>query len=123
MVGNWNGLTAPLVYACPKPQPAFVVIPFFVFIELRREVIVRFVDIGEIVDYHCCFHNYYSLAPWFNPLIFLLVVLNFCIVLFVLFAFLRCLVSKVACDSGFSILDLPLRFILIFFNITTGINF
>jgi len=28
MVGDWNGLTAPLVYTYPKPQPAFVLIPF-----------------------------------------------------------------------------------------------
>jgi hypothetical protein len=82
MVGDWNGLTAPLVYACPKPQPSFVVIPFFVFIELRREVIFRFVDIGEIVEYDCCFHNYPSLAPWFTPVIFLLVVFELLYCLF-----------------------------------------
>jgi hypothetical protein len=26
---------------------------FFMFTELRWELIVRFVDIGEIVDHHC----------------------------------------------------------------------
>jgi hypothetical protein len=40
----------------PKPGPGFstsYVVVFFVFSELRREVIVRFVDISGIVDHQC----------------------------------------------------------------------
>ena len=47
-----TGLSPPHVCACPKPRPksstSYVVV-FFVFSELRWEVIVRFVD----VDHHC----------------------------------------------------------------------
>jgi hypothetical protein len=40
--------------ACPKPGPGFPTsyVVFFMFNELR-EVIVRFVNNGEIVDHHC----------------------------------------------------------------------
>ena len=53
----------PHVCACPKPEPGFLtsnVMVLFMFIELRWEVIVRFVDIGRFVDRHCLnspFHN------------------------------------------------------------------
>ena len=41
---------------CPKPEPGFPtsnVVVFFVFSEWRREVVVRLVDIGGFVEYHC----------------------------------------------------------------------
>ena len=41
---------------CPKPGPGFLtsyVVMFFVFSELRLEVIVHFVDIVGILDHHC----------------------------------------------------------------------
>ena len=50
-----TGLTPPHLYARPKsglriPMPYVVVV--FVFIDLRSEVVVRFVDICKIVDHH-----------------------------------------------------------------------
>jgi hypothetical protein len=50
------GLTLPLFCACPKSGHGFAtsyVMVVLVFSELRGEVIVRFVDIGGIVDHHC----------------------------------------------------------------------
>ena len=56
----WNipliGLTLTHFCACPKPEPAFPTsyfMVFFVFNEWRWKGIVRFVDIGRIVDHHC----------------------------------------------------------------------
>ena len=49
------GLTLPHACAFPKPGPGFptsYVVVFFVFIELKWEVVVRFVDIGGIIDHH-----------------------------------------------------------------------
>ena len=48
-----TGLILPLFPACPKPGPGFPTsyVVFFMFNELR-EVIVRFVNNGEIVDHH-----------------------------------------------------------------------
>ena len=50
-------LPPPHFYACPKPRPGFStslnVEVIFVFSELRRGVIVRFVYIGRNVDHHC----------------------------------------------------------------------
>ena len=46
-----TGLIPPHFYACPNPGPGFLtsyVVVFFVFSELRWEVIVHFADIGEI---------------------------------------------------------------------------
>jgi hypothetical protein len=48
-----TGLTLPLFYVCPQPEPDFqrdIAWLFFVFIELRWEVIVRFVGIGVGID-------------------------------------------------------------------------
>ena len=46
-----------LFCACPKPGSGFsmsyVVVFFLVFSELRWEMVVRFVDIGRIVDHSC----------------------------------------------------------------------
>ena len=42
--------------ACHKPGPDFptsYVVVFFMICELRREVVVHFVDIGGIVDHRC----------------------------------------------------------------------
>jgi hypothetical protein len=52
-----TSLTLPHFYACPKPGLGFpmsydMVPPNFEFMELRWEVVVCFVDIGEIVDYY-----------------------------------------------------------------------
>jgi len=50
-----TGLTPPHLYACPKSElriPMPYVVVFFVFIDLRSEVVVRFVDICKIVDHH-----------------------------------------------------------------------
>ena len=61
-VGTFNGitltgLTLPHFCACPKPGSGFprpyVMFFFIVLNGLRSEVIVRFVDIGGFVDYHC----------------------------------------------------------------------
>ena len=56
----WNipliGLTMIHFCACPKPEPGFPTsyfMVFFVFNEWRWKGIVRFVDIGRIVDHHC----------------------------------------------------------------------
>ena len=49
-------LTPPPLCACPKPGPGFTtssVMVFFVFSELRWEVILHFVDIVGIVNHHC----------------------------------------------------------------------
>jgi hypothetical protein len=48
-----TGLTPPHFCAYTKPEPGFPTWFFCVFIHLRREVIVHFVDIGVIVDHHC----------------------------------------------------------------------
>ena len=53
-----TGLTPPHICACPKTGPGFstpyvMVFFFWVFSELTWEVIVRFVDIGGIVDHYC----------------------------------------------------------------------
>ena len=51
-----TGLTSSHLCACHKTRLGFLtsyVVVFFVFSELRWEVIVRFVDISEIVDHHC----------------------------------------------------------------------
>ena len=57
-----TGLTPPHFCACPKPGhgfPTSYVVVFVVFsnfrweVIVRREVIVRFVDIGGIDDHHC----------------------------------------------------------------------
>ena len=50
------GLTPPHLSACPKPKPDFPTLHgviFFMFSDLRLEVIVCFGDIGGIVDHHC----------------------------------------------------------------------
>jgi len=52
-------LTQPPFYACPKP---YIVI-FFVFHDLRWEVIVRLVDIGGFVD---LFNFFYQILTTFN---------------------------------------------------------
>ena len=47
-------LTTPYCCACPKSEPEFLMsLSIFMFIELRREVKVRFVDIGGILYHHC----------------------------------------------------------------------
>ena len=49
-------VTLPHFFACPKPWPGFPMSYawfFFLFNDLRWEVIVCFVDIGWIVDHHC----------------------------------------------------------------------
>ena len=49
-------LIPPHFCACPKQGSGFStshVMVFFMFNDLRWEVIVRFIDIGGIVDYHC----------------------------------------------------------------------
>ena len=51
-----TGLTLPHLCACPKPGPGFptsYVMVFFMFNELKCEVIVHLVDIGGIVDHDC----------------------------------------------------------------------
>jgi hypothetical protein len=53
-----TGLTPPYVCACPKPGPGFPTSYVVVFwgvqwVQLRWEVIVRFIDIGGIDDHHC----------------------------------------------------------------------
>ena len=59
-----TGLTLPHFAACPKPGLAFptsLVVDFFMSSELRREVVVRFVDNGGLVDhqslFNLSFHN------------------------------------------------------------------
>jgi hypothetical protein len=50
-----TNLTPPNVCACPKPGPWFrtqYVVVIFVFNDLRWEMVVRFVDISEIVDHY-----------------------------------------------------------------------
>jgi hypothetical protein len=50
------GLTQLYVCVCIMPRPGFptlYVVVFFMFTDLRSEVIVYFVDIGGIVDHHC----------------------------------------------------------------------
>ena len=42
-------ITPPYVCACPKPK-SYVVVSFFVLLEIRKEVIVCFVDIGAVVN-------------------------------------------------------------------------
>ena len=58
--GDCSGLTPPYCCACPKTGHGFqmsymymYVVVIFVFSELRCEVIVRFVNIGGIVDHYC----------------------------------------------------------------------
>ena len=49
-------LTPPLFCACSKTDLGFSTsydVVFFTFNDLRGKVIVRVVDIGGIVDYHC----------------------------------------------------------------------
>ena len=49
-----TGLTTQHFDACPKPGPGFptsYIVVSFVFSELSLEVIVRFVDIGEIFNH------------------------------------------------------------------------
>ena len=49
-----TGLTPPHFYACPKPGPEFPTSYVVVFLcSVSSEVILRFVDIGEIDDHHC----------------------------------------------------------------------
>ena len=46
----------PYIFACSKTEqefPVSYVVYFYMFNKLRWEVIVRFVNIGEIVDLHC----------------------------------------------------------------------
>jgi hypothetical protein len=48
--------TLPHICTCLKPGPGFAtlyVMVFFVFTDWRLEVIVRFVDVGEILGHHC----------------------------------------------------------------------
>ena len=59
-----TGFTPPYFGACPKRGPAFpstYVVDFFMFSELRQEVVVRFVDNGGLVDhqslFNLSFHN------------------------------------------------------------------
>ena len=61
-IQNWGegvpltDLTPPPFCACPKSGPGFTtsyVMVFFVFSELRWEVILHFVDIVGIVNHHC----------------------------------------------------------------------
>jgi hypothetical protein len=50
-----TGLTLSHFSACLSPGPEFLasyVVVFFMFNDLRRDVIVCFVDIGGIVDHH-----------------------------------------------------------------------
>jgi hypothetical protein len=50
-----TGLASPHFCARPKPGSGFPMpyaMVFFMFNEMRLEVIVRFVDIGGIVDHH-----------------------------------------------------------------------
>jgi hypothetical protein len=52
--------TLPYFCACPKPGPGYptsYVMVFLMFIELRWEVIVCFVDIVGIVDLHCFYYS------------------------------------------------------------------
>ena len=54
---RYLGLATPHICACPKPGPGFpksYYVVFFLFNELRREVIVRFVDIPSLIK---CFIN------------------------------------------------------------------
>ena len=46
-------LTPPNLCACPKDFQLICRSRFFVFSELREEVIFRFVDNSGIVDHHC----------------------------------------------------------------------
>jgi len=50
-----TGLILPHLYTCPKPDPVYqrhnYVMIFFMFDDLRWEMIVRFVDICRIVEY------------------------------------------------------------------------
>ena len=51
-----TGLIPPHLCACPKPGfgfPMSYIMVFFKLNDLRREVAVRSVDIGGIVDHHC----------------------------------------------------------------------
>ena len=54
---RYLGLATPHICACPKPGLGFLksyYVVFFLFNELRREVIVRFVDIPSLIK---CFIN------------------------------------------------------------------
>ena len=56
-----TGLILPHLCACPKPGSGFpmpYVLGVFVSKELKWEVVVDFVDIGGIVDHHCCNMNF-----------------------------------------------------------------
>ena len=60
-------LTPPHCCACPKPGHGFLtpyVVVFLIFNALRAEVVVRFVDIGRIVDHH--FLNFLSTVRLLN---------------------------------------------------------
>ena len=51
-----TGLTPPYFCVCPNPEhglPISYVVDAFVFNNLKGDVIVRFVDIGGVVDHHC----------------------------------------------------------------------
>ena len=54
-----RGLTQLYVGVSTIPRPGFTtlyVVVFFMFTDLRSEVIVYFADIGGMVDHHCSFH-------------------------------------------------------------------
>ena len=56
-----SGLTPLHIYACPKTEPGYPMLNVMVFsiiMELRREVIVHFLDLGGIVSLiKLSFHN------------------------------------------------------------------
>jgi hypothetical protein len=59
-------LTPPYCCACPKLGPEFptsYVMTFTMFNDLRWELIVRFVDFGEIVHHNCFNFSYASYFP------------------------------------------------------------
>ena len=59
--GGWNPINqsnpATMFATVPNQdldfQPHIYIVVFFIFNDFRREMIVRFVDIGGIVDHHC----------------------------------------------------------------------
>ena len=59
-----TSLTPTYCCACPKAGPGFptsYAVVFFFVSELRSEVVVRFVDIGGIVDHHYHYFNCLSM--------------------------------------------------------------
>ena len=50
-----NRFKSAILFACSKSGPRFptYAVVFFVFDDLKSQVFVRFVDIGEIIDHHC----------------------------------------------------------------------